>query len=264
MTVRSRRVLGSTVAMLSLALAACSSSTAGSGTGSPPSTPVAATPPTTAPATTPPSTGPAATAPSTPASTAPSGTAGGDATTQTVLRPVTAAGTAATGWTVRTSTQPITCSPAEPSPVAVTPGIAYCGPSAAFAIACWRADAGHALCAVDSQHVLTRYPVSGTFAVPSAPPDAPAPFTMTLADGASCTIRDGGTGTRLTIHPDWVQYYFCTDGAGHTTAVFAPPNGTGVSASSPLWTVDVAADDGSGDITAVPVQTATFVGNADG
>ncbi len=83
---------------------------------------------------------------------------------------------------------------------------------------------------------------------------------MSLANGATCTIRVGGTGVNLTDHPDWVQYYFCDD----HTAVYAPPDGTGIRSTSALWTVEVAPEDGEGEVTAVAVRTATFVGTAHG
>lgn len=245
------------VAVLLFAGAACTSTTAGSGAGSgAPSShaPLSTLPPSVVP--TQPASSSAPTE-SVPASTG-SGSSSGTATEQTVLRPVTAAGAAAPGWTVQDQATPIYCTPAEASPVAVDAGIAYCSPSAAFAIACWAAGSGHALCAVDPvRHILARYPLSGGFAAAGRPAH-PAPFTMTLADGTSCTIRDGGTGENLTNHPDWAQYYFCTG----ETAVFAPPNGTGVNMASSPWTVEVAPASGEGDVHAVPVRTATFVGTA--
>lgn len=180
------------------------------------------------------------------------------ATIRTVARPVTSAGAAAPGWTVQNQTSSISCSPPEPSPVAVDRGILFCSPSAASAIACWRADSGHALCAIDlARHLLIRYPLSGSFSA-VGPPAHPGPFALTLADGRSCTIRDGGTGENLTNHPDWVQYYFCSG----ETAVYGPPNGIGVDTSSPQWTVEVAPADGEGLVAPVPVRTATFVGTA--
>jgi len=250
------------LAVLAVLAAACTSATTGSGAGSrtPASSAVTSVPSVPTPSPTLPT---SSSAPA-PVSSAPPGsvasTSSGPATSRTVLRPVTAGGSAAPGWTVRTGTTSIYCSPAEPSPVAVDPAIAFCSPSAAFAIACWQADAAHALCAVDlAKRVLYRYPLTGSFASPAAPTH-PAPFTMSLADGATCTIRDGGTGENLTDHPDWVQYYFCAD----HTAVYGPRGGTGVASGSGEWTVYVAPVGGEGDVHAVGVRTATFVGTARG
>jgi hypothetical protein len=243
------------VALIASSAIACTSTTGGAGAGS--ASVSAPAPTSTAPTSLAPTT--PTPAPSTPTSSAGSSPSG-PVTTRVVLRPVTASRAAAAGWTVKDQPTPILCSPAEPSPVAVDPGISFCSPSAAFALACWRVDSRSALCAVDlARHVLARYPLSGPFAA-TGPPAQPAPFTMTLADGSSCTIRDGGTGENLTNHPDWVQYYFCSG----DTAVYAPPDGTGIDTSAAEWRVYVAATDGEGDVTSVPVRTATFVGTASG
>jgi hypothetical protein len=245
---------------------ACTSSTAGSGGGSPvahldPATPASpsqvssststATSPTSSSA---PSSS-TSTVHSTPTSSAPPP---GPRTQQTVVRPVTSGGAAAPGWSVHSQPLAITCSPDEPSPVAVDPGIAYCSPSAAFAIACWHSEASSALCVADVAHrTLARYPVAGSFDEVSAPA-APAPFRLTLANGATCTVRDGGATSNLTDHPDWVVWYFCSD----QTAVYGPENGNGIDASDALWRVEIGSVEGEGDVTPVAVRTAIYVGTA--
>jgi hypothetical protein len=164
------------------------------------------------------------------------------ATQTTVVRPVNLSGHAAPGFTVGAPFQrfPIDCSFAFESFGALSPNIEWCSPTAATAIACWKAAAAHkTLCLTDVfKHRLSRFPLRGRFA-PSAvrPSEEQAPLGLVLADGQRCWIRDGGAWESLPHHPNLYGTYSCE----HNAAVWAVLDArhAGVNESHPSWTVRV-------------------------
>lgn len=190
------------------------------------------------------------------ASAVPAGQAAG-ATVRIVLRPVTAGGRAAVGYHVIAGGAAVDCAFAQPSPVTVSRNVQMCSPSAAYAVACWRAAAHRrALCFFDARHRrLTRYRLQSRFAA-TRPPRRPVPLDMRLRTGVYCEIRDGGTGSRLQGHPNWYESYFCTN----RRAIWACCGGFGVYRTRPVWRVHTAPDTGRGRLVVRRVARAWFVG----
>jgi hypothetical protein len=184
------------------------------------------------------------------------------ATRQVTLRPVTAAGRPAPGWTVKAGGPTIDCSAGERSAAATTDGVLTCDPSAASASACWRAaDGAHAYCLYDPRtRTLSEDTLQGG-AFPAARPSEipPAPLGVDLVGDVRCTQRDGGAASALAQHPDWVVYYYCGADAGD--AVWAAPDAAdgGVSRDDGPWSVQLASSDGSAKVREVLVGTAYFV-----
>ena len=165
------------------------------------------------------------------------------ATRSTVLQPVNGAGHARPGYSITSVPRRfwIDCRFPEASPGALSSGINYCSPSAAYAIACWKAAAAHkALCLTDARRQrLTRYQLMGRFTPATVrPADEQAPLAIVLADGDYCSIRDGGAWSQLPHHPNLYGYYSCR----HDGAVWAVANARhdGVNESQPSWTVRTA------------------------
>lgn len=186
-------------------------------------------------------------------------------TRQIVVRPVTASGQLAPGWSARAQDLTITCSGALRSPVAQSNDVLYCSPSAASAIACWHAAApSYAYCLTDPRsHTVNRFRLQDSaFPAPHPSELPPAPAALDLIDGSRCSVRIGGAAARLGVHPDWVPYYFC--GSGEDIAVWAPTNAPtgGVLPGDGVWTVQTSATDGSKPLQTVGVGTAYFVGTA--
>ena len=180
------------------------------------------------------------------------------ATASVTLRPVDSRGQPVSGYRVTTeSFDGFGCGDA--SPVAVSAGIRFCGPSATNTVACWKsAVPSTVLCLRDPfVRTLVRITYVGTFA-PVAAPARPAPQGLALAGGVRCQIRDGGAWSSVPQHPDWVGSYFCTDGS----AVYGPQAGNGINHNSPTWTVETVAPTGQGPITKRRVTSAYYVGTA--
>ncbi|HVT22367.1 MAG TPA: hypothetical protein VHE57_13375, partial [Mycobacteriales bacterium] len=98
-----------------------------------------------------------------------SASASAAATVRVVVKPVTASGHPAPGFTVHRAKhawERVDCSFKDPSVGAVSPDVEACSPSAAYAIACWKsADPGRVLCTRDpSSHALYELPRDGKFA----------------------------------------------------------------------------------------------------
>jgi hypothetical protein len=185
------------------------------------------------------------------------------ATRRIVVRPVTAAGGAAPGFTVVTQTALGTamCSPTTGPGVSVDGSTYTCYPTALGAVACWRdATPGFVICDVDPyQRRLTRYPAS--FAASSPAATWTVPFGITLDTGQRCLVRDGGAWSTPVSHPGWVGWYSC--GTGHTQVVYAPQTRTrtfGIDQSQAAWQVLVGSADGTGSLVRHRVSAAYYVG----
>lgn len=183
------------------------------------------------------------------ASTAPQTTAG-------VVRPVTADGTPAAGWTVKKLDVKVDCDGG--ALPAVDDGIAACYPTAADLRACWASGEHHALCLQDAgtEQELVRVRVRGAFPATDKPA-VPQPLALHLADGQDCLLRIGGAWGAPQSHPNWIGHYSCTDGS-----VYAPAHSiSGIDQRGPVWKVRLW--DGTSDtLSRVRVESASFVGNA--
>lgn len=197
--------------------------------------------------------------------TATAGGAAHAATRSLIIRPVTSAGKPAAGFTVKVQHgESIDCSaPPFPSPGAVDRNIEECSPSAAYAIACWKAAQAHqALCIRNpSSHRVYRIGLTSSFAKTAAvKARLRAPLLIVLNDGTRCTIRDGGAWSALKGHPNWFGSYSCT----RHGVVWSPPKSThfGINESSASWTVHTGSATGTGKLTVRHVKRAYFVGTA--
>jgi hypothetical protein len=163
-------------------------------------------------------------------------------TVKVVVRPVTATGHVRAGFSVGAEpTGMVDCSFPSPSPGAVSHNIEFCGPSAEYAVACWKAAKPHRVwCMRDARsHHVVGIPRSGPFApTPPAPLRERAPLVMRLADGDICSIRDGGAWGSLPGHPSLFGTYSCR----HDGAVWASSTSRhmGVDETHPSWTVHTA------------------------
>ena len=184
-------------------------------------------------------------------------------TLQIVRHPVTKNGHPGAGYTVKREQGEIDCSFADPSPGARSKNIEVCSPSAAYAIACWKAAAPHhALCLRDPHlNKLAKLKLSGHFARTGlAPRKQRAPLRLVLADGTHCMIRDGGAWGSLKSHPKWNATYSC-DKHGD---VWAAPKAAhwGVNESKPAWRVHTAKAGKGRVVVTRRVALAYFVKNA--
>jgi hypothetical protein len=182
-------------------------------------------------------------------------------TAKVIVRAVTPTGHARAGFSV--SGEPsgqVFCDVAAPSPGAVNRNIEFCGPSAEYAVACWKAAAPHrVLCMRNPRRPhLVRIPRVGKFAgTAPAPADQRAPLLMKLADGDICSIRDGGAWGTLPGHPNLFGTYSCRqDGAVWAASSAAH---MGVNEANAAWTVRTAKF-GSNTLVTRHVVKAWFVG----
>ena len=192
------------------------------------------------------------------------GIASTSATSRIVVRPVTQAGTPAQGVLVATdaSAGSVGCTPADPSPGAVSRNIEFCSPSAAYAIACWKSATPHqVLCSRDpSSNRVYSLRRSGNFASTGlAARRDRAPLLLVLGNGYRCNIRDGGAWSNLQGHPNWFGAYSCNN---NHDAVWSPPNAphNGINETNSTWTVHVAPISGKNSVTVRTVRKAYFVG----
>lgn len=181
-------------------------------------------------------------------------------TAVTVVRPVTAAGHAVAGYTVkRETTGSVYCSFPQPSPAAENRNILQCDPSSEYAPACWRSATPHrVLCLRDARKKrLVKIRTVGAIASVKAPAH-PIPLDMRLGNGAYCTLRVGGAGAALQGHPHYGVVYYCTD----REAVWARfgDRRAGIDKTHRVWRVQVAPDNGQGPLRTRRVAHAWFVG----
>lgn len=179
-----------------------------------------------------------------------------------VVRPVNASGHAQPGYSIASERDfPIDCRFPNPSPTAVSPNIEFCFPTAAYAVACWKAAAAHkALCLQDPRKPqLIRFARRGAFAPTGLAPAAMrGPLAIRLGDGDYCRIRGGGAWSSPPGHPRLLGYYGC-DRDGAVWALTSRHQG--VNESQPVWTVQTAHFDSSRVVTRRVVR-AWFVGTA--
>jgi len=179
-----------------------------------------------------------------------------------VIRPVTAAGRPAAGYTVVPGTQgtaDCTAPIGSASPAAVDGGIVECSPAFLYAVACWRrSTARSVLCYRDPwSKQLTQLPTDGPVANPAAT-RIPSPLGLLLADGSRCSLRIGGAWSNLDGHPELYGTYGCD----HQIAVWGLADRDGIDRSAPAWTVRVAPMSGHGTLHTVAVRAAYYVGTA--
>lgn len=187
------------------------------------------------------------------------------ATQRIVVRPVDGSGHVAGGFTRKDEDSLVDCSfhhgHGSTSTVAVDPGIFYCSPDAAGALACWgAARAHHVLCYLDAfRHEVVRQKGSAPthLAKPGHPVNA---LDLKLAGGRKCYMRDGGTPGIQKYHPKWNLTYFC---APAKYAVWSPEHlaaTEGTDRSHASWTVWVGT--ANGHLHKRTVAKAYFVGTA--
>jgi hypothetical protein len=176
-------------------------------------------------------------------------------THRVVVRPVDRAGRPVSGWTVhRQRHLTVSCSEGSAAS-AVDDGIAFCGPSAAFAPACWKSVHHTVLCLRDAHRKkLVRLRYTGSFQAGTAPAD-PDPLDLTLRSGRPCQGRVGGAWAPLPSHPHWAGFFSCTTGD-----VYGPVSGDGVNRGRPVWTVHLWKRGTPHRVVVRRVRTAYFVG----
>jgi len=172
---------------------------------------------------------------------------------------VTAAGDPVPGYSVTTEDLPRFVCSGEPSLVAVSADIQFCGYSATNTVACWKSSVpSTVLCLRDPlTRKLVRIKYTGQFAATPAPAH-PAPQALVLDDDNHCQIRDGGAWANVPSQPTWVGWYSCAADAD----VYGPTAGNGIDQTRSTWTVRTVARGGGSAITAHSVTTAYFVGTA--
>ncbi len=179
--------------------------------------------------------------------------AGHEQTSRQVVRPVTADGQAADGWTVRRERGSADCWGASRS--AVDDGIAVCGPSAFYLPSCWKSRRHTVLCLRDvTDSALVRVRYSGAYPDATAP-RRPSPQGLVLAGSQRCGIRVGGAWGTVPGHPRWIGYYMC-----QRADVYGPPEGDGINRRHAAWRVRLVHADGT--VVTRRVQQATYVGVA--
>jgi hypothetical protein len=186
-------------------------------------------------------------------------------TRQVVIRPVTAAGRVAAGFTLAPSQDSkgeLICSGPDadtgPSGAAVDDGIVACGPSSSYALACWNGRLPRtALCLRDPwQRTVVRLAVRDPMPAVAAAPRVASPLGLELSDGTRCARRSGGAWVQPAGYPQLVGTYLCT--GGRTLWGAYPPDG--IDRTHGLWTVRVWS--GTGSLRTMPVRTVYFVGTA--
>lgn len=269
-----RSCLTVVTALALAALAACTSSS-GSGADAPDSpatsaptsvatsaqtssVPTSSAPTSTAPETTATSGPETSTAP--PTSTAPqtdTTSPSPAATKLQTLRPVTADGHVADGFTVgRFDGSSCSAGSSEPK-VSNDPRVHTCLPGSTGCIAAAKTDMLYCM-RYDSRTELIQVRADSGIR-PQRNTTPLLPMYVDLADGQSCSIRVGGAASESKVNPDWVPYYFCGDGA--SVALWAPMNSaTPFDRGSDTWTVEVGTVDKA---EKVAVRAAYYVGVAD-
>ncbi|WP_460604779.1 hypothetical protein [Jatrophihabitans fulvus] len=185
-------------------------------------------------------------------------------TVEQIVRPVTAQGAPADGWSVQAEQMPDGFRCVGSSPVAVDPGIATCGAPEDFTIACWKSTDRTVLCLRDPKvKRLARIGYAGSF--PSSPaPTLAIPLEVGLRYFGTCMVRDGGAALTPPAHPTWTATYACASSKHGLGYLVGPRSGSGgIDRSTRLWTVHWKnAHRPNGKIVKDRVVTAYVVGNA--
>jgi pimeloyl-ACP methyl ester carboxylesterase len=181
------------------------------------------------------------------------------------LRPVTANGTVAAGWSVvdEGGGGDIDCSFNSASPAAEKGDIYYCSPTAERADACWVGEGRDSmLCLRDPMtRQVVRMWLEGTAGFgPTGPAEysgTPAPIRLDLDNGATCRLRNGGSWGSQEQNPDLVGFYGCDD----DRVVWAGQSSkTGIDQNGKTWTVRVGLE--AGGLSTRKVRTAYYVAMA--
>lgn len=188
-------------------------------------------------------------------------------TRKVVVRPVHRDGRPVRGYRVvreRHNRRYYTCT--FHSPVAVSPGVAWCGGTADNTIACWKSIHHTVLCLRDPRvRTLVRIRYGGTFQSGHRLKHV-SPETLVLARHGYCSIRLGGAWDRVKKHPHWVGYYGCT--GRNFSAIYGPRRlRDGTNRSVNPWRVHVLIERGTYPhikqiIRPDRVRTAYYVGTA--
>lgn len=162
----------------------------------------------------------------------------GGNTDKQIVRPVTAQGEPARGWSVQAEEAPGDFRCVGASPVAVDRGIVTCGRATDFTIACWKSTNHTVLCLRDPQvKRLARIAYEGSF--PSEPAtDSPIPLEVDLKYYGMCLVRDGGPTLAPPSQPTWAATYACTStkhGSGYLFGAASQPGG--IDQTKHLWVV---------------------------
>ncbi len=137
------------------------------------------------------------------------------------LRPVTASGQPAAGWSV-TPAGSVRCG-GDQDMSAVSPDIYSCGASAENLLGCWRSAMPQTLLCLRDAASRELFSYTDPEALAEvAPPALPLPVQVTLDDGTTCGIRIGGAASSQQEVPGVVPYYFC--GGDASRALWAPPS----------------------------------------
>ena len=156
------------------------------------------------------------------------------ATQKIIVRPVNSHRRAVKGYRVVKWTSSVSCT--STAAAAIDNGIAFCGSSADYTVACWHSsDAARVLCLPDPQtKVLWSVKLVGTFPKLRAPAH-PRPQALELNNGDRYLVRDGGAATALTQHPNWVAYYY--GGRQTIGSIYGPRGSHGINTHHARWFV---------------------------
>lgn len=179
------------------------------------------------------------------------------ATEIVTLRPVTAAGEPAAGWSVTPGgSTPVACG--YPSPAATGNGIHYCSPTSSSADVCWpRPGGATVLCLIEPwQQTLYENPAQDAAVAVTAVAE-PIPLALELADGTRCRLRNGGSWSARTDDDSLAGFYYCD---GDASVVWGTQGGSPFDAATDTWTVRVGTS--TGPLRTVPVETAYFAGQS--
>lgn len=161
------------------------------------------------------------------------GAAPGSATEVIEFSPLAAVGKLAAGLTAQAQPEPI--SGCFASPVSRSADVYQCGPSAAYAPACWPKDTAHVLCMAAPQERQLREYATDQTVVHTPATAAPLPWMLELANGARCSIRIGGAwGGRA---DGYAGAYSCTGGVSGNVVLVPSTSPSPIDDGNPLWTV---------------------------
>jgi hypothetical protein len=171
-----------------------------------------------------------------------------------VVRPVTAQGTPAAGYSV-SAERVEAVEKCHASPYMRESGVYECSPSAANAVACMKSTHGTLLCLSSiAKHMLYRVRPTDALPAVTAPAD-PLPLGVSLTSRARCTAYYNGTNP--TVGRLFAEYE-CSHQVGIFTANFQHP----FDVSTAQWTAHLFNADGSGAERRGYVHIAYYVGTA--